>query len=221
MKLVAGLTLNNWTLLQPDPRKKYHWQCRCTCGNTRSVRNSNLKNETSNSCGHDRSKALASSTTHGMSKTPEYKSWVWMWDRVRRKQRYKDRSITVCTRWLDFRNFRADMGRKPAGKRISVERIDNNGDYRPENCYWSTPKEQNNNKGDTVLITSESFGTRSQQEWVAIMQEHTNDQSWNTRRLKSALAAVITIDRLLKAYEISLSAECADDAAYHNELVAA
>jgi hypothetical protein len=222
MKLEAGITTGEWTLLERDSTRKYHWSCRCTCGIVKPVRDTSLRNGKSSSCGHDRSKALASSTTHGQTDSPTYKSWQWMKTRVRRNQSYRDRNITVCTRWQDFRNFHADLGDKPAGKRISIERIDNSKGYGPGNCKWSEPKEQSNNRENTVFITSEEFGTRPQQEWVAIMQEHTNDPSWNTRRLKSALVAVKTIDRLLKAWEINLNATCADDdAAYYNDRVAA
>jgi len=69
-------------------------------------------------------------------------------------RRYKDyggRGITVCTRWLKFENFYADMGECPPG--MTLERKDNNKGYYKANCRWATNKEQGNNKRNNRLLT--------------------------------------------------------------------
>jgi len=68
---------------------------------------------------------------------------------------YGERGIQVCDRWLKFENFYADMGEKPDNH--SLDRIDNNGSYCPENCKWSTVKEQNNNKRSNRLLTADGM----------------------------------------------------------------
>ena len=99
-------------------------------------------------------------TTHGMSRTPEYKAWQQMKIRCFNPNRkdyshYGSRGIAVCDRWKNsFENFLADMGLKPTPKH-SIDRIDNDGDYQKDNCKWSTRVEQQNNRSSNRLITIE------------------------------------------------------------------
>lgn len=84
-----------------------------------------------------------------------YKNWIDMKQRCFNKNnpRYKDwggRGIKVCDRWMKFENFLADMGEKPEDK--TLDRIDNNGNYCPENCRYATSKQQQNNTRQNRLI---------------------------------------------------------------------
>ena len=99
----------------------------------------------------------------------EWLAWKTMRERCRRKSHkfyalYGGRGITVCERWdSSFEEFLKDMGQKPPG--TSLDRIDNDGPYSPENCRWATMREQNRNKRNNVLITIDSQ-TRSLAHWV-------------------------------------------------------
>ncbi len=96
---------------------------------------------------------------HGKWQSSEYNTWHRMIQRTTnpndtRYDRYGGRGITVCERWRSFENFYADMGDKPSVG-MSIERINNDLGYFPENCKWATSKEQSNNTCRNHLITFE------------------------------------------------------------------
>lgn len=83
--------------------------------------------------------------THGMSKSSAYGSWENMRARCLNPnspayQLYGGRGVTICDRWSDFAAFLADMGDRPAG--ATLDRIDVDGNYEPDNCRWATPRQQ-------------------------------------------------------------------------------
>src|ERR1019366_8859455 len=89
--------------------------------------------------------------------TTEFNIWSGMRRRCSKPNRhnyfnYGGRGIKVCERWQQsFKNFLHDMGPRPSGK--SLDRINNNLGYSPENCRWATPSQQINNRRNSILIT--------------------------------------------------------------------
>lgn len=105
---------------------------------------------------------------HGLHKSPTYCTWGNMIQRCTNPKnthyaRYGGRGIGVCARWLDFRNFVADMGERPDS--TTLDRIDNDGDYSPENCRWATRKEQAYNRSTNVLHKIGEV-TKTTTEWL-------------------------------------------------------
>lgn len=113
---------------------------------------------------------IGSPEKHGMSRTPTYISYNEMLKRcyntsVIRYPQYGGRGITVCDRWRSsFEAFLQDMGTRPKNK--TLDRIDNDLGYSPENCKWSSRKEQMSNLQKTVRVTASSGETLTLAQWV-------------------------------------------------------
>jgi hypothetical protein len=123
------------------------WNCVCDCGNTTQVPTGKLNAGITKSCGCYRREA---STTHGHTYEPEYYVWTSMRQRCtnpknNRYPAYGGRGITYDPRWDDYQNFISDVGRRPSPQH-SLDRVDNNKGYQPDNCRWATSKAQAANK---------------------------------------------------------------------------
>jgi hypothetical protein len=124
------------------------WHCLCRCGNEIVARSDALRSGKVVSCGCWKNEKLtARMTTHGMTKTRTFSAWQAMKKRCVSHPRYK--GIIICKRWRQsFANFLADMGECPAG--LTLDRINNKGNYEPANCRWATWKQQANNRSNNI-----------------------------------------------------------------------
>lgn len=154
-------------------RTDIKWKCRCDCGNVKDIYTHCLVREkqptVSCGCYH-----VDNKTVHGYSKTSEYKSYKDMLRRCLDEEsqdfhNYGGRGIQVCENWkASFINFYNDLGVRPKG--FSLERVDVNGDYEPENCLWVDPLTQAANKRKSSKNTSGRTGVswdKSKDVWVA------------------------------------------------------
>jgi len=143
--------------------------CKCDCGTEKEIDFSSVKSGKSTSCGcFNREHAKKIHTKHGMAmletgvRHPDYCIWIKMKSRCLNTNdksylNYGGRGITVCDRWKEsFEYFIADMGWRP-NKNYSIERIDYNGNYCPENCKWIHKSEQSKNNRRVKLIEYNGF----------------------------------------------------------------
>jgi hypothetical protein len=168
---MIGKRFGRWLILSYECKAKNRdrrWLCRCDCG-TEAVRfESTLKYGTSRSCG-----CLKDEVAYidGRSQCREGKVWRHMLERCcdptdKRYARYGGRGIKICDRWRkSFLAFYEDMGSRPPG--MTLDRIDNDGDYEPGNCRWATLTEQARNRRTNHLVEYQGQ-TKTIAEWAEI-----------------------------------------------------
>lgn len=140
------------------------FKCKCDCGNIVLVPLAGLRSGNNKSCGclHKKvkqniGKHRKDQTTHGGSRTRLYRIWAGMNNRCRSKdnpnnKRYGGRGITVCEEWRDFEKFREWALSNGYNDNLTIDRIDVNGNYEPDNCRWADRKLQGNNRENTFYV---------------------------------------------------------------------
>lgn len=133
------------------------WKCKCECGNDKIAATNNIVKGHILSCGcfrRERAATLNPAYEVGEYGSTEYLAWRNMMIRCYNGKDphykwYGARGITVCDRWHKFENFYTDMGEKPAPE-LTLERVNNDLGYSPDNCKWATQKEQQNNRRNSL-----------------------------------------------------------------------
>lgn len=149
-----------------DKRRK--WICKCDCGNTKMALSNELKSGRIKSCGCLKHKPYH--TTHGLSETRLYRIWGNMKSRCNNPkvdcyENYGGRGISICEEWAnDFNKFYQWAMNNGYSDNLTLERINNDGNYMPSNCKWTTSKEQSRNKRVNVFITYNGR-TMTQKDW--------------------------------------------------------
>lgn len=162
----------------PNRGRHRYWNCRCACGAYKTVEQDSLRQGATKSCGCFRDEQIRKAKTihgatsgcsRGGSKPVEYSAWCAMRRRCNNPNyacfhRYGGRGIKVCKRWNVYQNFLDDMGLRPSAEH-SLDRINNDGDYCPENCRWATREEQSNNSSACVLLETKG-GRKTISQWA-------------------------------------------------------
>lgn len=194
---LEGKRFGNLTVIKETGRNEYGdvlWLCKCDCGNNHIVKSVNLIHGYVKSCGCMRNQMISDANkTHGKTDTRVYNSWHCMKNRCynANDEHFKDygaRGITVCEEWINdfqaFYNWAMSHGYKEG---LTIDRIDVNKGYSPENCRWATAKEQQHNRRNTIYLTYNGE-TKSTPEWAEIVGidphvlRYRINAKWSTKR---------------------------------------
>lgn len=157
LQIIAGEVNGRLTAIKfhSSTKQGRRWEFQCTCGQVIVALVYNVLSENTTSCGcYRRELPTMSRVKHGGNRTTSkhelYSTWTSMRARCNNPNQpnypnYGGRGIKICSRWDDFALFILDMGPKPTPEH-SIDRVDNDGDYEPNNCQWATRSEQNSNQ---------------------------------------------------------------------------
>lgn len=178
----TGCKFSRWTVIEKvestketNGRTRRVWKCKCECGTVKNVLERTLVSGRSKSCGCLRKERMAEGAreknkTHGMTDTRLYRIHRHMINRCCNQNdisytHYGGRGIKVCDEWMKFSCFYEWAMQNGYDDFLSIDRIDVNGDYCPNNCRWASLDEQANNKSTTKYFTYQGE-TKSIGQWA-------------------------------------------------------
>lgn len=177
---MTGMKYGRLTVIKRVPTPKHlrvtHWECRCECGSLIVTTRPNLITGHTTSCGCYAAELMAGNRyreTHNESRTRLYHIWQSMKQRcydetLENYNNYGGRGIRVCDEWMEYTNFSMWAKANGYNENLTIDRIDVDGNYEPNNCRWVTMKEQNRNKTVTRYIELEGV-KKSVGEWSELL----------------------------------------------------
>lgn len=171
--------------------------CQCDCGKVIATQLERLHSGRAKSCGcYHRAAVSAASKTHGLSKTRLHTTWLGMrcrcnnpnapWYRI-----YGGRGIRVCEEWNSFESFREWALSNGYADDLTIDRINNDGNYEPNNCRWTTTRTQANNRSNNVFVSA--FGERKTLSEWSVDSRCTVSRSTIEDRIRRGVDAEIAI----------------------------
>lgn len=187
-------------------KNKHYYKCKCECGNNKEVYSYNLMSGHTKSCGClnlDVIKGMKTRKTHGKSKTRLHNIWWGIINRCeneknRAYEKYGARGIIICEEWrgsfTEFEEWALKNGYK---EDLSIDRINNDGNYEPGNCRWVNSRVQNNNKSNNVKIEIDGV-IKNLSEWASYSGLH---RSTISRKLKKGITGKKLLEKSVNQWK--------------------
>lgn len=179
------------------------WLCQCDCGEKKLVASYSLSSKHTRSCGCLlKERSSAHKIKHSLSKTSLYDCWTAIKQRCLNPKspyfnNYGGRGIKICDEWLCFKSFSKWAFENGYSEKLTIDRIDVNGNYEPSNCRWVDRKTQARNRRDSRLLEIDGI-TKSISEWCEIYSVNyntVNNRIWRGWDWKEALMAPYGVRR--------------------------
>lgn len=193
------------------------WLCKCSCGKEIIVAAGKLRSGHTKSCGcYAKEVAVISNTTHGLRNHRLYRIWNSMKQRcnnpnIHSYKHYGGRNIKVYEEWFnDFQSFYNWSMANGYQDGLTLDRIDVNGNYEPNNCRWTTYKKQNNNRRNNTLITfnGETHTLAEWREIKGLSQStlfHRIERGWDIEKMLTTPQAIMSKKRKVKQYDVKMN----------------